>query len=137
MRIRTVAGTFGLWALGLAAAWSFAAQPVLGGSIAGKSGPPAARVWLFQVGNSGPGAAANAQITGISFARTNGAACTPVIQTPMPLNAGSIAAQALARVSVTIDFSSCDAGALFTVTATESANNGAATGTIVRLNQLQ
>jgi hypothetical protein len=125
-----------LSSLGLAA-WAFAAQPVLGGAIAGKSGPPNARVWSFQVGNNGPGDAVNAQITGISFARTNGPACSPVIQSPLPLNAGTIAPQGLAGVSVTIDFSSCDAGALFKVTVAESANSGAATGTIVRLNQFQ
>ena len=120
-----------------AVAMAWAAGPQLGGAIAGKSGPPNARIWVFQVGNSGPGDAVDARITDIGFVRTNGAACSPVIRGAMPLLAGSIPPQGTARVSVTIDFSGCDAGALFKVTATETANGGAVTGAIVRLNQFQ
>ena len=120
-----------------AGAYAFYAQPALGGAIAGKSGPSSARIWVLQVGNNGPGDAVNAQITGITFERTNGPACAPIVRNTLPLNAGTIAAQASSRVTVLIDFSPCEAGALFKVTISESANGGAATGSIVRLNQLQ
>jgi hypothetical protein len=111
----------------------------LGGAIGGKSGPSNARVWVFQVGNNGPGSALGAQITSITFAETSGVACTPVITGParFPLLVGNIAPQAIANVNVTIDFTGCAANAAFRVTAAEWANNGAATGTIVRLNQFQ
>ncbi len=109
----------------------------LGGAIAGKSGPQNARVWVFQMGNNGTGSALNAQITSIAFTQTSGAACTPTLVTPLPLNAGNIAPGVTANVSATIDFTGCAATAAFTVTAQETASNGAATGTIVRLNQFQ
>jgi len=111
----------------------------LGGSITGKSGPANARVWIFQVGNNGPGSALGAQITSITFEQTNGAACTPHIAAPssFPLPAGNIAPRAVANASVTIDFTGCATNAAFKVTAVESANGGAASGTVVRLNQFQ
>jgi hypothetical protein len=111
----------------------------LGGTIGGKSGPQSARVWVFEVGDNGPGSALGAAITGITLVQTGGAACTPVITNPtsFPLAAGNIAPKATANVNVTIDFAGCASNAAFKVTATESANNGAATGTIVRLNQFQ
>ena len=111
----------------------------LGGAIEGKSGPSNARVWIFEVGNDGPGSALGAEITGITLVQTNGAACTPVITSPasFPLLVGNIAPQATADVDVTINFTGCASTAAFTVTAIEQANDGAATGTIVRLNQFQ
>jgi hypothetical protein len=111
----------------------------LGGTIGGKSGLQSARVWVFEVGDNGPGSALGAAITGITLVQTSGAACTPVITNPasFPLPAGNIAPKATANVNVTIDFAGCASNAAFKVTATESANNGAATGTIVRLNQFQ
>ncbi len=110
----------------------------LGGLIGTKSGPQNARVWVFEVGNNGPGSALGAQINSITLVQTLGAACTPVITGPasFPLPVGNIAPKAVANVSVTIDFSSCAVNAMFKVTAPESANNGAATGTIIELNQL-
>jgi hypothetical protein len=111
----------------------------LGGAIEGKSGPQNARVWVFEVGNDGPGSALGAEITSITLVQTNGAACTPVITSPasFPLPVGNIAPQATATVDVTIDFAGCSSIAAFKVTAAEQANDGAATGTIVRLNQFQ
>ena len=109
----------------------------LGGAIAGKSGPTNARVWIFEVGNDGPGSALNAQITGMTFVQTAGPVCSPVITTPFPLAVGNIAPQVVAQVNVTINFTGCANTAAFTVTAPESANNGAATGTIVRLDEFQ
>ncbi len=110
----------------------------LGGLIGTKSGAQNARVWVFEVGNNGPGSALNAEITGITLQQTAGAACTPVITSPaaFPLAVGNIAPKAMADVDVTIDFTGCAVNAMFKVTATESANSGAATGTIIELNQL-
>ena len=110
----------------------------LGGLIGTKSGPQNARVWVFEVGNNGPGSALGAQINNIALVQTLGAACTPVITNPgsFPLPIGNIAPKAVANVNVTVDFTSCAVSAMFKVTALESANNGAATGTIVELNQL-
>ena len=95
-------------------------------------------MWVFEVGNNGPGSALGAEITGITLLQTLGAACTPVITSPasFPLAVGNIAPQTVADVNVTIDFTSCAVNAMFKVTAPESANNGAAKGTIVELNQL-
>jgi hypothetical protein len=128
---------------GAAAAASFALTNAvagatsLGGAIGGKAGPANARIWTFEIGNNGPGSALNAQITGITFVQTAGAACTPVVTTPFPLNAGNIAPGAIANVNATINFTGCAATAAFTVTAQETANSGSATGTIVRLSQFQ
>jgi hypothetical protein len=109
----------------------------LGGLIGTKSGPQNARVWVLEVGASGPGSALNTEITGITLVQRLGAACTPVVVTPMPLLVGNIAPKATANVNVTIDFTGCPANAAFKVTAVESANNGAATGTISDLNEAQ
>jgi large repetitive protein len=111
----------------------------LGGAIEGKSGPQDARVWIFEVGAGGPGSALGAEITSITLAQTNGAACTPVITSPasFPLPVGNIAPGTTANVDVTINFTGCASNAAFKVTAVESANNGVATGSIVRLNQFQ
>ena len=109
----------------------------LGGLIGTKTGLQNARIWVFEVGNNGPGSA-RAEITGITLVQTAGAACTPVITSPasFPLVVGNIAPKTVADVNVTIDFASCAVNAMFKVTAPESANNGAATGTIIELNQL-
>jgi hypothetical protein len=108
----------------------------LGGSIGLKSGPTNARVWPFTVGNNGPGAAVNAQLTSLTLTQTRGTACTPAISTSFPLIVGSIAPGGNATGNVTIDFSSCASGVAFTATMPLSANGGAATGSIVKLNQL-
>jgi hypothetical protein len=108
----------------------------LGGSIGLKSGPTNARVWPFTVGNNGPGAAVNAQLTSLTLTQTRGAACTPAISTSFPLIVGNIAPGGTATGNVVIDFSSCASGVAFTATVPLSANGGAATGSIVKLNQL-
>jgi len=109
----------------------------LGGEISGKSGPTNARVWTFEVGNDGPGSALNTQITGLTLFQTGGAACSPIIKTVFPVNLGNIAPQVVAPANVTIDFTGCASTANFKLTVPLSANNGAATGTIVRLNEFQ
>ncbi len=108
----------------------------LGGSMGLKSGPSNARVWQFVIGNNGPGTAFNTQIATLALHETRGAACTPVFVSAVPVSAGSIDAQATATAAVTIDFTGCGSTAMFTVSATLSANAGGATGSIVKLNQL-
>lgn len=105
--------------------------------MGGKSGPRNARVWTFVMGNNGPGSALGAEIPSVRLVQTLGAACTPVILTQFPVQGGNIAPKGAASVVVTIDFTGCPANAAFKVTATESANNGAATGTIVLGNQFE
>jgi hypothetical protein len=109
----------------------------LGGLLGTKVGPKNARVWTVTTGNNGPGSALGTEITSFKLTQTLGAACTPVIETPFPLQAGNIAPKATASVTVTIDFTGCGTNAAFKLTATESANDGAATGTIVLGNQFQ
>jgi len=108
----------------------------LGGSIGLKSGPLNARVWPIIIGNGGMSTATSAEVTSLTLLQTSGTACTPVISTPMPAVAGDIAPGATAPANVTIDFSNCTGTVFFKATATLSANSGAATGTMVRLNQL-
>ena len=108
----------------------------LGGSLGAKSGPINARTWPITIGNNGPGVALGAALTSLTLQQTLGAACTPVIGTSMPLAYGDLAPHATATHSVTIDFSDCTGTVMFKATATLSANGGAATGTITKLNQL-
>ena len=114
-----------------------AGATTLGGLIGLKSGPASARVWPIEVVNNGKGSALSTELSNITMVQTNGAACTPVITTPIPVQVGNIAPQANATVDVTIDFAACASTAAFKVTIDETANDGAATGTIVRLNQFQ
>ena len=107
------------------------------GTIAGKSGTRAARQWTIQVGNSGTGAAAAAQIAGIRFTQTalgGGGACTPVVTSPapFPLTLGNILAGASAQGTITINFTGCANAAEFTVLVQLSANGGSSTGSILR-----
>lgn len=109
----------------------------LSGNIVAKAGPGSARVWSVQINNSGPSAGVAAQISGIFLAQAGGAACTPVISSAPPVAAGNMAPDASVIVPLTIDFSGCAANARFTVSIGLSANNGTASGSIVRLNQFQ
>lgn len=110
-------------------------QPSLGGTIKAKTGPPAARVWTFEVGNRGPGIAAGVEIAAMTLVQTGGPACTRAVLNRFPQAVGDIAPETVASVKVTIDFSSCAVGAVFKATAALTANHGAAAGSIVRLNQ--
>jgi hypothetical protein len=104
-----------------------------GGNIGLKSGPQNARVWPITIGNNGPGVALGAEIKNLVLTQTSGAACTPVVT--LPAVAGTIAPGASGVANVTINFTGCPANAFFKVTETMSANSGAATGSVVKLNQ--
>ena len=107
----------------------------LGGSLGIKSGPMNARIWPLAIGNNGPGEALGAQVSNLVLAQTAGTACTPVVGA-LPVIAGNLAPHATGTASVTIDFSSCQPGAVFKATFSLSANGGAATGTVVKTSQM-
>lgn len=109
---------------------------MLGGIISGKSGPSRARVWTLRVGNGGTVTAQAAEITGLTLTQKSGMSCSPRIETALPVQLGTIAGGASTTGNITIDFSGCQSTAPFDVTATLSANGGAATGSIVTMNQL-
>jgi uncharacterized repeat protein (TIGR01451 family) len=108
----------------------------LGGSIGLRSGPINARVWPIVIGNGGPAPAIGAAVTSFVLTQTLGAACTPVVTSAIPAVAGDIASGSTGTANVVIDFSSCSGTVFFKLTAGLSANGGAATGTLVRLNQV-
>jgi hypothetical protein len=107
------------------------------GNIASKQGLQNARVWTFQIGNSGTGTATAAQIGSIQFTQEAGAACSPAITSPatFPLALGNIPAGSFAQGAVTINFTGCVNTASFSMLVQLSANGGAATGSIVRNNE--
>jgi uncharacterized repeat protein (TIGR01451 family) len=116
----------------------FAGPTALGGSYGVKSGTVGGqRVWTVNIGNNGPGVALGAEVTGMTIVQTSGQACNPTVLSTMPVVAGDIAPHATLGALVTIDFTGCFPNAFFKVTTAVSANNGAVTGTILRLNQLQ
>lgn len=113
-------------------------QPSLSGSIIGKSGPPNQRLWTLEIANGTSHAVTGAEITGIALQQTRGAACTPTFPGPQfPLFVGDLRSGAAVQMPVLIDFASCPLTATFTVTVTETADNGAVTGSFQRLNQFQ
>jgi hypothetical protein len=116
---------------------NFVAAPVLSGLIGSKSGPANARTWVLTVANTGPGAATSPGINGLALTQTFGAACTPVIATPLPVALADIAPGSSASGSVTIDFTGCAPANRFTVSFTFSANGGAVSGSKTLYNQFQ
>ncbi len=113
-----------------------AGTPALGGTLTGKTGVQNARVWSFSITNTGTGSALGAQATSFNLTQTSGAACTPVITSPtFPASLGDIAPAGSATLNVTIDFTGCVNLAKFTLSMPLTANNGAATGSVVRLNE--
>jgi hypothetical protein len=110
----------------------------LGGTLTGKTGPQNGRVWSFTITNPGPGAALSAQATSFTLTQTSGAACTPVVNSPkFPVALGDIAPAGSAPLNVTIDFTGCAGTAKFKLSVPLTANSGAATGNIVRLNEFR
>jgi hypothetical protein len=110
----------------------------LSGSILSKSGPSEARTWTFEVANGSGSVDRAAEITGIAFQQTRGASCTPaVVGTQFPVVVGDIGPNGSVQIPIVLDFASCPAEAIFTVTATAMANNGATNGMIQLLNQFQ
>jgi hypothetical protein len=110
----------------------------LGGTLTGKTGPQNGRLWSFTITNPGPGATLSAQATSFTLTQTSGAACTPVVNGPkFPVALGDIAAAGSAPLNVTIDFTGCAGTAKFRLSVPLTANSGAATGNIVRMNEFR
>jgi hypothetical protein len=118
---------------------NFAGPTTMAGNITSKSGPANARVWTVTFTNNGPGVAMGVQINSMNLTQTFGAACTPVVTTPvsLPLSVGSIAPAGSDSAAITINFTGCPANARFTANISFSANSGTLTGTVTRYNQYQ
>jgi hypothetical protein len=114
-----------------------AGNTVLGGNILTKSGPQNARIWPVSITDSGVVTAHNTQIGAFTLTQTFGAACTPILLTPLPAFAGDVPPGGSSTVNLTFDFTGCVATARFTALATFSGNGGGVTGTVTRTNQFQ
>lgn len=110
---------------------------VLSSQLTGKAGPANARVWSFSVFNTGIGPATSASVSSFTLTQVAGTACTPVINTTIPIALGTIVAGGSAPFSVTIDFSGCALASRFTLNFGLSANGGANTATVTKFNQFQ
>ena len=100
-----------------------------------KSGLTNARLWPVTLTNTGKGPAQGAKVDKLTLTQTYGAACLPVVKSPLP-TMGDIVVGASATGYVTIDFSSCSALARFTAVITYSAANGGG-GSRSYLNQFR
>jgi hypothetical protein len=92
--------------------------PSLIASIDAKGGTPEARVWRLRIANTG-GPATSAQITGVKFTQTGGAACTtpPAVISALPVEVPALTS-GVSFASVTINFAGCVSAARFSVEVT-------------------
>ncbi len=109
--------------------------PVLSALISGKTGIQSARQWTVTLTSTC--FADEAQIDGLTLTQTFGAACTPIITSPLkfPLKVGDIEAHGEASGVVTINFSGCANNARFSAKVTYSANDGTVHGSKTLNNQ--
>ena len=109
--------------------------PVLSALISSKTGSQSARQWTIALTSTC--FADNAQIDGLTLTQTFGAACTPIITSPVtfPLKVSDIEARGEASGVATIDFSGCANSARFSAKISFSANDGAAHGSKTLNNQ--
>ncbi len=117
-----------------------ALTPSVRATVGARSGTPEARVWNISLINSGPGLAANAQISSIRVTQTYGTSCAPAVSvtTAMPVSYGDLApSTGSAMRPVTFDFHGCPTGAKFSVTVNFRANGGAYTGSTTLNNQVR
>jgi endo-1,4-beta-xylanase len=111
--------------------------------ITSKTGPRNARVWTITANNPSPGGTAYAaQIDSFALQPIlldKNHACNPVVKSPttFPIILGDIAQGESASTNITIDFSSCRILTPFTVQMPWSQANGADTGRLLALPQLQ
>ena len=106
---------------------------LLAGVVGRKTGPMKAKVWQIIIWNSGPGTAYSAEITRLTLRQTRGAACTPHLESTLPVMAVNIKPFSSAAAFVTIDFSECVRDAMFEVAGQVSANGRTAVGPILVL----
>ena len=96
-----------------------------------KSGSPSARDWTINVLDAGVVTAHGVEIDSLTLTQTAGAACTPVVTTPLPLvSSVELSPGASGNLDVVVSFSGCAPAARFTVVANFSANGGGVTGTM-------
>jgi len=101
-----------------------------------KSGSPSARDWTINVLDAGVVTAHSVEIDSLTLTQTAGAACTPVVTTPLPLvSSVELSPGASGNLDVVVSFSGCAPAARFTVVANFvvanfSANGGGVTGTM-------
>jgi endo-1,4-beta-xylanase len=111
--------------------------------ITHKTGPRNARVWTITANNPSPGGTAYAvQIDSFALQPillNKRDTCNPVVKSPttFPIVLGDIAQGESASANITIDFSSCRILTPFIVKAPWSQANGADTGQLLALPQLQ
>jgi rhamnogalacturonan endolyase len=110
----------------------------LNGTIAAKAGASNARVWTISVQNVGSTPAYGVTLAGFQLVQTGGAACTPVVTSPVafPIMLGMIPAGGSANGAVTIDFSGCSALARFTLNVPIT-STGQTIVTMTRTNQFR
>ncbi len=119
------------FALLAAAGTGVAGAAVLTGYLQNASGPQTATAWDIAVTNSGLSPAVNADIASFSLIQTEGAACTPVVLTSIPVSLGTIGASATVIAPMIIDFTSCSlTNTRFNLSASFSADGGL-TGTLL------
>ncbi len=102
--------------------FSYTPCATLTGSITSKSGPANGRVWTVSVAVTNSVVATGVQITGFTLTQTSGPACTPAIQTPLPVVIGDLPTFT-GSGNVTVNFSGCAAIARFTVGLSFSGSN--------------
>jgi hypothetical protein len=100
--------------------------PTLDSAIVSKVGTVPARTWQIRILNtSAVNAATAAQLDNITFTQTTGAACSaPVVTTPLPVAAGTLAPGTNALLPVNINFGTCNGTEFFKVVLTYSATGG-------------
>ena len=136
----SAAGNYTLSSTSATTTANITAAPSLFGSLTSKQGLQNARVWTFDIGNSGGVIANGAQISSVAITQTalgGGSACRPVIVSPasFPLSLGNIAAGSAVPAGITINFTGCANTAEFSVLLQLSASNGNIIGSILRDNE--
>jgi hypothetical protein len=107
--------------------------------ITKKSGVQSSRFWTITLSNKSGCPAENAQIDSMFLTQTAGAACTPMITSPLsfPLGVGNVPSNSQASGTVSIDFTGCPNNARFRADIDYSSNNGAVSGSKTLNNQFR
>jgi hypothetical protein len=109
----------------------FAPRPTtVTAALASQSGAASARLWNFTFTNAGPGVANSIEIANFALTQTAGTACKPVLNTKLPLAVGNAAVGAALSASVSVNFSSCPANAVFSLSMENTENAGASSSTL-------
>lgn len=117
-----------------------ALTPVLTAAVAAKAAGTVSgqRVWTIRLTDTGAGAAAAAQINGVTLTQASGTPCSPAASpvSTFPITVGAIAVGANSTGAIVLNFGGCpDATARFTAKVTFSANSGTYSGSTTINNQ--